>query len=188
MAGDENSLHAFRLLASRLLALTVAHPSAGLRLHFLERRRDRAVLASVAGPTAPLRLLDGRYLRVAVSLRLFDTDEGRRLKVVESSCQYQADEVGKAWIVRYDYLRSASGAHPPGHLQLNGRLTAVPGVEVGRLHFPTGRVPLEAVIRLLVEEFGVPTNEEAELWRPVLAESEAAFQAIAHRPLSGPAH
>lgn len=48
-------------------------------------------------------------------------------------------------------------------------------------------MPLEGVIRLLVEEFGVPCNQPPAIWRPVLAEAERAFLEIAHQPLSGPA-
>jgi hypothetical protein len=29
-----------------------------------------------------------------------------------------------------------------------------------RLHFPTGRVPIEAIIRFLIDDFGVEANEE----------------------------
>ncbi len=48
-------------------------------------------------------------------------------------------------------------------------------------------MPLEGVIRLLVEEFGVQCNQPASVWRPVLAETERSFLEIAHVPLSGPA-
>ena len=44
-----------------------------------------------------------------------------------------------------------------------------------RVHFPTARVSLEAVIRLLVKQFGTPCHSEPELWRPVFAEAERAF-------------
>ena len=56
------------------------------------------------------------------------------------------------------------------------------GVPLARVHFPTMRVSLEAIIRLLVEDFRVPCEAPADVWRPVLAASEAAFLAIAHRP------
>jgi hypothetical protein len=75
-------------------------------------------------------------------------------------------------------------------LQIRGSVTeatALPqGVPLERIHFPTQRLSLEAVIRLLVDQFGVPTAEPANVWRPVLAVSEAAFLGIAHRSLSGP--
>ena len=118
--------------------------------------------------------------------------EGRtRLKVEKSVMQYQLDEDGEHWIFRYDYLRQPTEPHPAAHLQIAGTLiegTVVPVREtLARVHFPTGRVSLEAVIRLLVEQFGVRTNTDPDVWRPVLVESEKEFEEIAHRPLAGPA-
>jgi len=55
-----------------------------------------------------------------------------------------------------------------------------------RVHFPTGRFSIEGIVRLLAEEFDVPTNRDAAIWRPVLAASEREFLEIAHLPLSGP--
>ena len=74
--------------------------------------------------------------------------------------------------------------YPACHLQLRGTLIETGDVE--RVHFPTHRVSLEAVVRLLIEEFNVPTRTPAEFWRPLLAESEAIFLDIAHQSLSGP--
>lgn len=39
----------------------------------------------------------------------------------------------------------------------------------------------------LLKEFGVPCNQPATVWRPMLAEAERSFLEIAHQPLSGPA-
>jgi hypothetical protein len=50
------------------------------------------------------------------------------------------------------------------------------------MHFPTGRVSMEGAIRLLVDDFAVPTATELVQWRPLLAASEAAFLDIAHQP------
>lgn len=190
-AGGPASLRAFEELAVLLLSLTVKHPSAQLRLGYPRGRRDVGVLGGAAGPTDPVRLNDGNFLRVSVSLHLGDGPQGPLLKVSESSYQYQLDEAGKRWVFRYDYLRVPRGdPHPTAHLQVNGALSEaehLPGLaEQGRLHFPTGRVGIEAVARLLVEEFGVACNRDSEIWRPVLAESERGFLGIAHQPLSGP--
>jgi hypothetical protein len=56
------------------------------------------------------------------------------------------------------------------------------------IHFATGRVSLEAVIRTLVEQFHIPTRTEKAFWRPILAVSEEDFLKVAHQPLSGPGH
>jgi hypothetical protein len=139
-----------------------------------------------------LPLNDGRFLRVGSTLFLDRGDErGPLLKVRESSYQYQDDPNGDGWIFRYDYLRDpVAGSHPQAHLQLRADLVT-PGVLprsllLERIHFPTGRMALEGVIRLLAEEFGVPCNEPPWVWRPVLAEAEQAFLEVAHWPLSGP--
>ncbi|MGH7356425.1 MAG: hypothetical protein ACRELS_17845 [Candidatus Rokuibacteriota bacterium] len=148
----------------------------------------------VEGAAAPyqslLRLNDGRYLRVSIVLYR-EPHEGRhRLKVEQASFQYQIDDAGNRWIFRYDYRREPGDQHPATHLQVRGALhediEPYKGV-LERIHFPTGRVSIEAIIRLLIEQFAVPANRAPEVWRPVLAESEALFEEIAHRPLSGPA-
>jgi len=117
------------------------------------------------------------------------TAHGPRVKVKSSSFQYQADQNGDRWIFRYDYLRQPPQPQPSAHLHVRGSLLEPclsSGSALEDIHFPTQRVSLEAVIRLLIEQFGVHPNESVEIWRPVLAESEAAFLGIAHQSLSGP--
>jgi hypothetical protein len=131
-------------------------------------------------------LNDGRYLRLTMSLYFEDVQEGRRLKTHSGSFQYQQDTAGDRWIFRYDYLRWPPSPHPADHLQIRGTLTedCLPiHRTLERVHFPTMRVSLEAVIRLLVDQFGVKSNELKKVWRPLLAASEAAFLGIAHRSL-----
>lgn len=148
------------------------------------------VLGGQSGPTSPLKLRDGNWLRVALSLELSKSTEAPkgRLKVVKSSFQYQADQDGDEEMWRYDYLRQPGGdPHPQAHLNIHGTLNHHPlGRSLEKIHFPTNRISIEAVIRLLIEQFGVPTKHEASVWRPVLTCSEQAFAEIAHRPLSGP--
>lgn len=116
---------------------------------------------------------------------LAGTPEGPRLKVSESSFQYQDDQDGKREIFRYDYLRQSNRNEPASHLNIYGNLTVPdvlpPGKPLSRVHFPAGRVPLEAVIRMLVDDFGVPAATDESIWRPVLAASEEMFMQIAHR-------
>jgi hypothetical protein len=122
-----------------------------------------------------------------VALWLADTDEGRRLKVSDSSYQYQADADGEREIFRFDYLRQPHRSEPAAHLNLYADLVVPEVLPAGkrhsRVHYPTGRVPIEAVIRLLADDYGVPCGEPEDVWRPVLAASEAAFREIAHQPL-----
>ena len=132
---------------------------------------------------------NGRFLKVAIELFL-DSTAGDRLKVQNSTLQYQVDAAGNRWICRYEYLRSPAHPHPGMHLHVRGNLHEAealpPGLPLERVHFPTDRVSCEAVIRLLIEQFKIPTHEAPEIWRPVLAETEAEFAKIAHRAPSGP--
>jgi hypothetical protein len=106
-----------------------------------------------------------------------------------SSFQYQLDRDGEQWVFRYDYVREPPAPHPAMHFQLRGTLAEAclpDGCPLERIHFPTQRISLEAVIRLLIEQFGTPPRQPLEIWRPLLAQTEADFLAIAHRALSGP--
>jgi hypothetical protein len=47
-------------------------------------------------------------------------------------------------------------------------------VDVSRMHLPTGRVSLEAVIRLAIRDFKVPPRRPD--WQQVLASSEQTFR------------
>jgi hypothetical protein len=96
---------------------------------------------------------------------------------------------GEQWIVRYEYLRTPKDQHPGAHLHVNATPPedcCPPHRPLPRIHFPTGRISLEAVIRLLAEQFELRCATDKEIWRPVLAESERSFLEIAHKPLSGP--
>lgn len=144
----------------------------------------------MGGPTDPLPLTDGRFLRLTMRLFLTATKDGPRVKIESSSFQYQMDTANDHWTFRYDYVRSAPDQHPSAHVHIRGSLVepclaAKQALE--DVHFPTQRVSLESVIRLLIEQFNVPANSPSEIWRPLLAESEAMFLEIAHKSLSGPA-
>jgi hypothetical protein len=148
------------------------------------------LLGGVPEPTDPLPLTDGRFLRLTISLFRERVEGSHRLKVRKSAFQYQENRDDKAsWIFRYDYLRQPPEREPGAHLQINASLerAVLPvGKPLGRVRFPTMRVSLEAIIRLLVEEFGVPCNESEDVWRPALENTERAFFDVQHLPLSGP--
>ena len=130
------------------------------------------------------------------------TDKGNFVKARSSAFQYQADSDpdSKDWIFRYDYIRDPSKAYkgskpypfPTAHLQINANLVApnitLPKGTLAHIHFPTRRMPVEGVIRLLAEpdQFGVPTSSPPEVWRRLLAASEAEFLQIAHEAPLGP--
>jgi hypothetical protein len=138
---------------------------------------------------------------LAIGLFIADTPDGRRVKVSDSAYQYQldADPDSKAWVFRYDYIRDPSTRYktsepypyPQAHLQVNGNLAVkatLPKGSLAHVHFPTRRMPLEGIIRLLAEreQFGVPCAESPDVWRPLLTAAEAEFLSIAHDAPLGP--
>lgn len=186
MRGNRTSFDAFAKLAQKLLTLTVLEEGEALVFTTSAPSNIRILSGRSLGA---LHLNDGKYLRLLIELGLESTDEGRRLKVRQASYQYQTDSEGSEWIFRYDYLRyGAPGRYPPAHMQLRGAFAdenCLPSNRpLERVHFPTGRISLEAVIRLLTNEFGISTNTDRAIWDAALKESEGVFQEIAHHPLS----
>jgi hypothetical protein len=187
--GGEAAFQPFADLASLLLRLTLLREGENV---VLKRgpNRSHAALQNLKGSNIPLRLRDGRFLKCDASLYV-DYDSGY-LKVAKSRYQYQVDEEGKQWVFRYDYLRQPgeSYAHPPAHLQVNGSLAAEPPVidqPLKKIHFASGRVSLEGVIRTIAVQFRAGANVDSALWQPVFAESEMRFIDVAHVPPTGPA-
>lgn len=190
LAGGADAFGAFCDLVNLLFRLTVLD-GVGARVTAGLRPNERMVIEGGLSPNeSTVYLRDGRYLRVFIVLFREPHNGSHRIKVEQAAYQYQLDPDGNRWVFRYDYRREARDPHPPSHLQVRGALTepVVPyrGL-LERTHFPTGRVSVEAVIRLLIEQFGVPPASAPEIWRRVLSESERAFEEIAHRLLSGPA-
>lgn len=158
--------------------------TASIRAHYGPVGRTQVVLSGWNVEDAiPLR--DGQFLQLYVSAYL--RDDGF-IAVKKSKYQYQLDADGEYWVFRYEYDRVPPGDHPACHLHVNGRLEhdVLGGALLGRVHFPTGRMPLEAVLRCLIEEFDVDCAVPSEVWRPALAASEEAFMREASQPLSGP--
>jgi hypothetical protein len=186
--GGEDAFQPFADLASLVLRLTILREGENV---VLKRgpNRSHAALQNLRGSDVPLRLRDGRFLKCDASL--YVDRESRHLKVAKSRYQYQADADGKQWVFRYDYLRQPGDAyeHPPAHLQVNGSLSAEPAVTdlpLKKIHFASGRVSLEGVIRTIAVQFQAGSNVDPALWHPVLAESEARFHNVAHIPPTGP--
>jgi hypothetical protein len=185
-AGGPPAVDAFHELVTVLLSNTVLSPSAYINRSRGPRPRT-IYLGGLRHVTDPLPLRDGRFLRF--SMTLYVDDATQRLKVEASSIQYQMTIDNGTWIFRYDYDRSPNDPEPAAHLQVRGSLAeaCLPlGRDLQDIQFPTNRVGVEAVIRLLVESYDVPCADWVSVWRGVLAETEQAFLRIAHRPPSGP--
>lgn len=184
-AGGRQAFEAFHELTAFLLSNTILHGASSVAR---TSGSGAVMLGGWRSPTDPLLLRNGHCLRFSMTLVLAPGTQ--RLTVQLASYQYQLTPDNGTWLFRYDYLRDPPSREPAGHLQLRGdfREHGDPDARVPALqdvHFPTGRVSIEAVIRLLVEGFGVACPEWDEVWKPVLAESEAAFLKIAHPPSHG---
>lgn len=187
-SGGKDSAKAFRDLMATLLSITVLKNNATIKLIQKKGSKHLFALGGTPNITDPLPLNDGCFLRYTISLYV-DIQDNSYLKVDKTSYQYQLHkEDNKQWFFRYDYLKIPETKYPPSHLQINGSFSnIITGISMPKTHFPTGRVSIESIIRLLIEQFNVQPNEGPEIWRPVLTESEKLFYEIAKRPLSGPA-
>lgn len=186
-----DAFDACRALFQFLLSKTIAAP--GSRVRLTRMRGSQRDVATLEGPAlgVPIRLNNDRFLRLDYSLALEQYGEYPTvLKVRQSSLQYEASDNRDDWIFRYDYLRTPGDQHPPAHFQIRGTLASSTPMHydtLERMHFPTGRVTLESVIRCLIEQFDVPSNTgDPAVWRRMLAVSEKEFLRIARQPLSGP--
>lgn len=84
MAGENpGSFQAFRDLVQLLLGNTILQTGAATRLARGPRKNVYAI-GGYKGPTDSLSLTDGRFLRVAISLFITDTENGPRVKVESS--------------------------------------------------------------------------------------------------------
>lgn len=141
----------------------------------------------------PLPLRNGAFLRLLLTFRVepsLSANGALKLKTISSNVQYQlrADD-DESWVFRYEYFRRAPNQYAPGHIHIRGtphQQECLPGRKpLEDVHFPTGRVTLESIIRLLIDDFGIPANEDPEVWRPLLHETEQTFIKIARQPVSG---
>lgn len=185
--GGPEAPAAFHEFTSLVFGRTILDTTSTIVMQYGPRGRDAFVVGGRGN--GPLRLRNGHFLEVAMSL--FQDPATRFWKVEESRFQYQVDEAGSRWMFRDEYARAPRNVYPAAHLHVRGTarepFRSDGNTALDRLHFPTGRVSLEAIVRLLVESFDVPCDEWEIKWRRVLAESERTFLDMAHHPPSGPA-
>ena len=112
-------------------------------------------------------------LRVLFRYQIGSTGEqGRGWDVTTRAYYYAVRDADRGEVVAYHWHPEGSGSVTDPHLHV-GRAIVGPALQFGnryihRMHFPTGEVSLAAIIRLLVEEFGVrPLRDD---WREVLRE------------------
>ncbi|MGH8614055.1 MAG: hypothetical protein ACREYF_19015 [Gammaproteobacteria bacterium] len=186
--GGDKSPAAFARLIGLLLRLTVVKNPQGGRIIWQRacsgsRKATTVVISGWSKTNALIPLNNGGFLRLAMTLSMDEHDErGRFLKVAKSIYQYQLDE-GDEWVFRYDYAREPGNEHPPSHLQIWGNLIAEGALPKTKplegVHFPSRRISLESVLRLLAVDFGIRTNKPADVWRAALAASEEPWLRVA---------
>jgi hypothetical protein len=194
MAGGDQAFIAYRRLLTFILRLTVMEADHGLAVRRFSGDPVKRLIASWEGPHVPLRLTNGAHLRFSIQAFLGETTKApgvKVLKVAKEDFQYQLDVTGRDWMFRYEYEREHSSRHPPSHVHVRGEMkrdlmVLGTGKPLEKVHFPTGRVSVPAVVRLLVEQFGLKCGSPSHVWRPVLAQVEDDFFAIAHHAPSGP--
>ncbi|MGD0074476.1 MAG: hypothetical protein ABSD31_09055 [Candidatus Binataceae bacterium] len=99
--GDDNSAASLCELFNLLLRSTIMARGNALRV-YQGPRRNAYLLGSQSGQMAPVQLRDGRFLDVRMGLTIHGTQDGWRLKVMNSVFQYQVTATGDDWIFRYE--------------------------------------------------------------------------------------
>ena len=183
-SGDPNdSCVAFAALNHKLLRTTVLAATT----IFPNLQKGPTGVFALGRPGEPLQLRNGWFLRLLLTFKVepsLSAGGAQKLKTLSSSIQYQRGPTDDSWVFRYEYSRLATNHYAPGHFHV--RAVPIEPVALSRnledVHFPTGRVTLESIIRLLIDDFGIAAAEPEEVWRPLLFETETAFLTIARQP------
>lgn len=99
-----------------------------------------------AGPRGPYRLTTIKY-----SYSLLDADEKE--------------------ILAYHWHPDGDVAFPHLHIGCGARAARI---ELHKAHIPTGRIALEDLLRMAINEFGIEPRRDD--WRDVLAKTQAAYE------------
>lgn len=131
--------------------------------------------AMVPDANQPISLAGDRPLRLRClfAYRVEEAEGERGPWKVTTEAYYHTleDEAGRE-IIAYHWHPDSPPAFPHLHI---GPGTGADVGGINKYHFPTGRVSLEGVLRLAIEEFGA-TPARAD-WRTVLRETEARYEA-----------
>jgi hypothetical protein len=181
--GDESAMH-FREFLQFLLSRTIMKDTSFLKV---QQRNDRFIISgpnysneqiATAKPKELLRSLklnDGHYLYLFYEAALDRTDHDY-LKIQLTKMSYHLDEWGREQLFRFDHLRKAPNKYPFSHLHVYGTwMHGYSGKELKSVHFPVIRPTVEGIIRLLIDEFGVPCSLPDKEWREMLDQSEQKF-------------
>ena len=133
------------------------------RAHLLDVNRGEPV--AVGGP-------HGLSLWVGMRYRIVRAEGARGpWKIKTAGYAYAIDDRDGHEVLAYHWQEGTPPPYPHLHLGAGAGVNAL----VQKRHLPTGRVALEAVVRLLVAEFDVPPLRRD--WRTVLRRGEERFKA-----------
>jgi hypothetical protein len=184
LKGGNGAPKKFADLVGFLLGLTVVkNPSGGRVILDKSKRANQFVLSGWNTLGSPIPLANGEFLRLAMTLYTDEKDH-QFLKVLKSNCQYQRDEAGDKWIFRYDFSREPGNKYAASHIQVRGQLTEAVQLRkqtLENVHFPTRRISIESILRLLIDDFNIKPNQDDGIWRAALAASEGEFYRVAHQ-------
>jgi hypothetical protein len=103
----------------------------------------------------------------------------RQWRVTSRMYEYSLLDLDETELLVYHWQPDADPAYPHIHVSaaLRARTSALEekqSIDLDRLHLPTGRVSLEAVVRMLITEFGIAPRRSN--WQEVLKQTEAIFR------------
>ncbi len=163
-------------LLQKLLSLTVLKPGEIID-HDLNPKKGLGIFGSRLGQTA-LRLNNDFYLKFFMYFRYGRNDP---LTIIRSSFQYQIDD-GRSFtdrfVFRCDYdVNPQDEEHPIAHLQINGLLNEqITQKKLEDIRFPLYRPSIESLLILLIDGFGLKSNDATGEWRKILLHSEDCFR------------
>lgn len=113
------------------------------------------------------------WLSVSMQYKIVEADEDRGpYKVKMTSYRYGIEDKRGKEILSYDWHPNTGMLSP--HLHLHVPTSIPPIIDFHKKHLPTGRVSIEQILRLTVEEFGVrPIRKD---WGKILSDAQGQFE------------
>lgn len=122
------------------------------------------------GPATTVKVADGPATYLAIRQTLYaahGNSDTHRLRTIGYRYALTPDEDPRSdAFVRWEFDRDVH------HIQVGA---TVGGYDLNRLHLPTGWVPLERVLRFLVDELGVTPRCDRQTFDTALRKSERQF-------------
>jgi hypothetical protein len=173
LAGKTTHAATYAFLDPLGLALTCV--TRDLLSHTGTHAQEQPHAATLAhGQPVALKREPRLFLSVMLQYRLVEDDGPRGpWKVRTTAYSYTVEDGDGAEIIAYHWHPHARGSdhRPHLHFRSAGKV-GEPGW--AHIHFPSGRVALEDVLRLLIREMGVePLRED---WEEILDETQAGFE------------